>query len=294
MLYGAGAYVLWGLFPLYWPLLEPTGAVEVLSHRIVWSLVVVAVLVGATKRGPAVREVLRDRRRTGRLVVAAVAIAFNWGLYIYGVSSGQVVETALGYFINPLVTVLLGVVVLREKLRPVQWAALALAGVAVVVLSVENGRPPWIALALACSFGTYGLLKKTTAVSPVQGLAIETASLAPVAALFLLVQAGLGHSTALGHGGGHVALLLGTGVVTVIPLLLFGGAAQRVPMTTLGLLQYVTPTMQFLLGVLLFHEPLGLAKLLGFVLVWLALAIFTYDIVAHHRRQVRLRVLQPA
>jgi chloramphenicol-sensitive protein RarD len=282
---GAGAYALWGLFPLYWPLLEPSGSIEVLAHRVVWSLVAVGVLVQVLRRGPEVRQVLRDGRRVARLALAAVLIAVNWGTYIYGVTSEQVVETSLGYFINPLVTVLLGVVVLGERLRPLQWGALGVAGLAVVVLTVETGHPPWLALVLAASFGTYGLLKKTAGVRAVEGLAVETAVLAPVAAVYLLVLGAQGTGTFASAGTGHALLLVSSGIVTVVPLLMFGASAQRVPLFTLGLLQYLTPTMQFLLGVLLRHEPLGLAKLLGFCLVWVALAVFTYDLVRSSRRR---------
>jgi chloramphenicol-sensitive protein RarD len=278
-LLGAGAYAVWGLLPLYWPLLEPSGSLEVLSHRVVWSLLVVGVLVWALHRWPEVRDVLRDRRRVGRLAVAAVLIAVNWGAYIYGVSSEQVVETSLGYFINPLVTVLLGVLVLGERLRPVQWFALGLAALAVVVLTVEAGRPPLLALLLAGTFGLYGLLKKTAGVRAVEGLAVETAVLVPIAAGYLLVLAARGTGTFTSAGTGHLLLVLSAGLVTVVPLLMFGAAAQRVTMTNLGLLQYLAPTMQLLLGVLVRHEPLGMAKLLGFALVWVALAVFTYDLV---------------
>ncbi len=278
-LLGASAYLCWGLFPLYWPLLEPAGAVEVLAHRVVWSVLVCAALLAVTRSWSAVRAV--DRRTLARLALAAVVIAVNWGVFIYGVTSDQVVETSLGYFINPLVTVALGVLVLGEVLRPVQKWALAGAGAAVLLLTLENGRPPWLALVLAASFGTYGLLKKTAGVSPVVGLSVETAVLVPLALGYLVA---IGGGTATTEGPGHAALLVGTGVVTAVPLLLFAGAAARVPLTTLGLLQYVTPTMQFLLGVLLFHEPLPVAKLLGFTLVWVALAVFTYDALSHRRR----------
>ena len=293
-LYGAAAYGLWGLLPLYWPLLEPSGSLEVLAHRVLWSLVFVAVLLAALRKGPAVRAALSDRRQVLRLAVAAVAVAVNWGAYIYGVTSGQVVETSLGYFINPLVTVLLGVFVLGERLRPVQWGALALAGLAVVVLSVEGGRPPYLALLLAFSFGAYGLLKKTARVAPVEGLGIETAVLAPVAAVYLAVLGASGGATFGEHGWGHAVLLALAGLVTAVPLLLFGAAASRVPLTTLGILQYLAPTLQFLLGVTLFDEPMPPVKLAGFVLVWIALAIFTWDVISHHRRQLRLAVPQPA
>ncbi|MDQ3612272.1 MAG: EamA family transporter RarD [Actinomycetota bacterium] len=293
-LYGAGAYLLWGLFPLYWPLLAPAGALEVLAHRILWSLVVVVVLLGVTRRLPQLRAAVRDRRRLAQISLAAVVIAVNWGTYIYGVTNDRVVETSLGYFVNPIVTVLLGVLVLGERLRPVQWVAMGAAFVAVVVLTVENGSPPWIALVLAFSFGTYGLLKKTAGVGAVEGLAIETAVLFPVAAAYVVAIGIAGQGTFTSEGGGHAVLLALAGVVTAVPLLLFGAAASRVPLTTLGVLQYLAPTMQFLLGVTLFDEPLPIAKLLGFVLVWIGLALFTVDLVRHHRRQLRLAVTVPA
>ena len=292
-LYGASAYLLWGLFPLYWPLLAPTGSLEVLAHRVLWSLAVVAVLLAVTGRLSSVRAAVADRRRLLMLTAAAVVIAVNWGTYIYGVTSEQVVETSLGYFVNPIVTVLLGVLVLGERLRPAQWTALGLAFLAVVVLTVENGRPPWIALALAFSFGAYGLLKKTTGVGAVEGLAIETAVLLPVAGVYVAVLGATGAGTFGSEGPGHAALLALSGLVTAVPLLAFGAAASRVPLTTLGLLQYLAPTLQFALGVTLFDEPLPLARLLGFVLVWAGLALFTADLVRHHRRTSRLAVAAP-
>ena len=293
-LYGASAYLLWGLFPLYWPLLAPTGSLEVLAHRVLWSLAVVAVLLAVTGRLSSVRAAGADRRRLLMLTAAAVVIAVNWGTYIYGVTSEQVVETSLGYFVNPIVTVLLGVLVLGERLRPAQWTALGLAFLAVVVLTVENGRPPWIALALAFSFGAYGLLKKTTGVGAVEGLAIETAVLLPVAGVYVAVLGATGAGTFGSEGPGHAALLALSGLVTAVPLLAFGAAASRVPLTTLGLLQYLAPTLQFALGVTLFDEPLPPVRLLGFVLVWAGLALFTADLVRHHRRTSRLAVAAPA
>ncbi len=288
---GAGAYLLWGLFPLYWPLLDPAGAVEVLSHRVLWSLLVVGALLAFTRRAAELREVLHDPRRFGRLSLAAVLIGANWFTYIYGVTHGQVVETSLGYFINPIVTVLLGVVVLKERLRPTQWVAIGAAGLAVLVLTVQNGGPPWIALVLALSFGGYGLLKKTAGVGAVAGLAVETAVLAPLAAGYLAVLGVRGDLVFGSAGAGNALLLMSAGVVTAIPLLLFGAAATRVPLTTLGLLQYVTPTMQFLLAVLVLGEPLPLLRLVGFAMVWAGLLVFTVDVVRH--RQQRLPVLDP-
>lgn len=291
---GAGAYVLWGLFPLYWPLLAPSSSLEVLAHRVLWSLVVVAVLLLVTRRVDGVRAVVADRRRLLMLSTAAVVVAVNWGTYIYGVSSDQVVETSLGYFVNPIVTVLLGVLVLGERLRPAQWVAMSMAFLAVAVLTVEGGRPPWIALVLAFSFGAYGLLKKTAGVGAVEGLAVETAVLFPVAAVFVAFLGVSGAGTFGSQGPGHAVLLALSGVVTAVPLLMFGAAASRIPLTTLGLLQYVAPTIQFVIGTVVLGEPLPPVRLLGFVLVWVGLAMFTLDLVRHHRRQLRLAVTAPA
>ncbi len=289
-LYCAGAYLLWGLFPLYWPLLAPAGAIEVLSHRIVWSLAVVAALLVVGARSTSLRPLLADRRRLALLTAAACVISVNWGCYIWGVTNGRVVETSLGYFINPIVTVLLGVVVLGERLRRAQWAALGMAALAVLVLTVEAGHPPYLALALAFSFGTYALLKKSASVGAVEGLAVETAVLTPVALGYLVLLGAHGSGTFTSQGAGHALLLAGAGVVTAVPLLLFGGAATRVPMTTLGVMQYLAPTIQFLLGITIFDEPLPLPTLLGFALVWAGLVLFTADLVRHRRRTQRAGV----
>jgi len=282
--YGVAAYALWGLFPLFWPLLEPAGPVEVLAHRVLWSLLVVAVLLQVTHGWQAFRDI--DRSQVRRLAIASLLLAANWGLYIYGVNSGQVVETSLGYYINPLVSVALGVVVLGERLRPVQQVAIGFAVVAVTVLTVANGRPPYIALGLAFSFGTYGLLKKQANVGALPSLAVETAVTAPLAAAFLVGLALSGRGTFTGHGLDHSALLACAGVVTAVPLLLFGAAATRVPLTTLGVLQYLAPSLQLVVGIGVRHEPFGTARVVGFVLVWVALVVFTADHVRHRRQAV--------
>src|SRR5680860_24476 len=287
-LLGAAAYSMWGLFPLYWPLLKPAGAVEILAHRIVWSLVATAVLIVVLKRRKNLKVVLTTPRTRAILAIAAVVIAVNWGTYIWGVNNDHVVEASLGYFINPLVTVMMGVLVLGERLRRLQWVAMGLATVAVVGITIEYGRPPWVALVLAFSFGTYGLAKKKANAGAVESLTVETLVLTPIALGYLLWLMGQGTST-FGHAGlGHVALIVGTGVVTAIPLICFGAAATRVSMTTLGMLQYLAPTIQFALGVFLFHEPMPTMRWLGFALVWVALAIFTFETVNHRRRQMRL------
>jgi len=279
-LYGAAAYALWGLFPLFWPLLDPASALEVLAHRVLWSLLVVAALLQAGRTWARVRV-------TGtqflRLSVASVLLAVNWGTYIYGVDSGQVVETSLGYFVNPLVSVGLGVLVLGERLRVAQKLAIGVAALAVVVLSVGSGRPPWLALVLAFSFGFYGLLKKQAGVGAVASLAVETAVLSPLAVAYVVVIGITGASTFSSHGVGHASLLATAGLVTAIPLLAFGAAATRVPLTTLGVLQYLAPTIQLVIGTVLRHEPFGFARMAGFALVWVALVVFTIDLVRQRR-----------
>jgi len=294
--YGVSAYLLWGLFPLYWPLLEPASPAEILAHRIVWSLVFVVVVLAVTRQWAWIRPLLRDRTSLVRLTVAAVLIAGNWVLYIWGVNNEHVVETSLGYFINPIVTVMIGVLVLHERLRPVQWAAIGLGVVAVVVLTVDYGRPPWIALGLAFSFASYGLLKKQVGarVGAVQSLAIETAFLFLPAAGFLVVLAAQGEGQLGPSGLGHGLLLASAGVVTAIPLLFFAAAASRVPLSTLGLLQYLTPVLQLLTGVLLYNEPMPASRLVGFALVWAALLVLSVDGLRHHRRTRRdAVVLEP-
>jgi chloramphenicol-sensitive protein RarD len=288
LLYGVSAYLLWGLFPLYFPLLEPAGAIEILAHRVAWSLATMLVVVVLSRRLPHFRALFRRHRARNLLTVAAVVIAVNWGTYIWGVNNHRVVETSLGYFINPLVTVLMGVLILRERLRRWQWAALGIAFVAVVGLAVEYGHPPWVALTLAFSFGTYGLAKKQAGVDAVESLTFETLVLVPIALGYLIWLGGDGNF--VGHGVGHSLLLASTGVVTAIPLLCFGAAAIRVPMTTLGLLQYLAPLLQFLLGVTVLDEHMSPMRWVGFGLVWVALVIFTVEAGQYRRQQARLAV----
>jgi chloramphenicol-sensitive protein RarD len=281
---------MWGFFPLYWPLLEPSGAVEILAHRIVWSLVAMLVAVVAVRRRSALRATFGDRRTRRLLTVAAALITVNWGTYIWGVNNGHVVETSLGYFINPLVSVMLGVLILGETMRRLQWVAIGIAGVAVLGLAIDYGRPPWVALVLAFSFGTYGLAKKKAGAGAVESLVVETTVMAPVALGYIVFLTVTGASTFGSSGGGHVALMIGTGLITVLPLLCFGAAATRIPLSTLGLMQYLTPTVQFILGLVVFHEPMPATRWIGFAVIWLALAVFTVEALAHRRRQLRLVV----
>jgi chloramphenicol-sensitive protein RarD len=276
-LFGTAAYLCWGLFPLYWHLLRPAGAVEVLAHRIIWSLVFISVVVTVGRRWRGVGALLRTPRTAGLIAVGAVLIAINWGTYIYGVESDRVVETSLGYFINPLVTVLLGVFVLGERLRPVQWGAIAVGTLAVAVLTVDYGHVPYLALVLASSFGLYGLVKKRLSVPAVDGLLLESAALV-VPALVTLALLGVRGVATFGQvSAAHTVLLVLGGLVTAVPLLLFAGAANRMPLSAIGLLQYLAPILQLACGVLVFGEPMPAARLAGFGLVWLALAIFRFD-----------------
>ncbi|MGW8767729.1 EamA family transporter RarD [Streptomyces sp. NPDC055815] len=268
---------MWGLVPLFWPLLKPAGAIEILAHRMVWSLAFVGIALLALRRWAWIPELVRSPRKLGLITLAAAVITVNWGLYIWSVNTGHVVEASLGYFINPLVTIALGVLVLKERLRPAQWAAVGVGFSAVLVLAIGYGRPPWISLTLAFSFALYGLVKKKVNIGGLESLAAETA-VQFLPALGYLVWLGSQGTLAFGHhGAGHTALLAATGIVTAAPLVCFGAAAIRVPLSTLGLLQYLAPTFQFLLGILYFHEAMPAERWAGFSLVWLALTILTWD-----------------
>jgi chloramphenicol-sensitive protein RarD len=292
LIFGAGAYLLWGLFPLYWPLLKPASPLEILAHRMIWSLVFIGAILAVTRGWSRVRLIVADRGKLGRLALAAAVITVNWGVYIWGVNSKHVVETSLGYFINPLLTILLGVFVLHESLRTVQWIAVGIATLAIVVLTVDYGRLPWIALTLACSFATYGFLKKQVNVGAVESLAVEAGVLAIPALITLIVITGRG-DLAFGHAGtGNALLLAGTGAITAIPLLLFGAGMRRLPLTVIGLLQYLAPVLQFAVGVGIRHEPMPTARLVGFSLVWLALIVLTVDGVRNQRNTAAERAAE--
>ncbi|MEC3996337.1 EamA family transporter RarD [Actinacidiphila sp. DG2A-62] len=282
--YGFAAYGMWGLFPLYWPLLEPAGAMEILAHRMVWSLVVVAVALLVVRRWAWLAELVRQPRRLALVALAAALISVNWGMYIWGVNSGHVVESALGYFINPLVTIALGVVVLHERLRPAQWAAVGIGVLAVAVLTVGYGRLPWIALTLAFSFGLYGLVKKKIALGGLESLGAEASVQFVPAFVFLMVLGARGDSTFASHGAGHASLIAVSGLITALPLVCFGMAANRLPLSTIGLAQYLTPVIQFLLGVLHFHEKMPAERWAGFLMVWAALVVLTADALRAARR----------
>jgi chloramphenicol-sensitive protein RarD len=294
VLYAIGAYVMWGFLPAYFLLLHPSGAFEIVAVRIFFSLVFCALLITVTRAWPAFVAIVRQPRLLFTMGLAGVLIYVNWQTYVIGATSGHVVETALGYFINPIVTILLGVVLLKERLRIVQWVALGISVVAVGVLTVGFGSVPWIALILAFSFGLYGFVKKRVggSVDAVSGLTLETLWLLPVAA----VQAGIIATTgglAFGSAGvPHTVLMVGAGVITAVPLLLFASAAKRLPLVYMGFIQYVAPILQFLFGVVVMHEPMPLERWLGFGLVWLALIVLTIDMI-RTTRTGRMPVAEP-
>jgi chloramphenicol-sensitive protein RarD len=282
ILHGVAAYVMWGAFALYWGFLRHVPTAQVMGHRIVWSCVVLLAMVGRAGR---LRELAAVPRRTMAVYsVAAILIVINWTLYVWAVTSGFVVESSLGYFITPLVSVMLGVVVLRESLRPAQWLAVALAAAGVLQVTRAYGQPPWVAFGLAASFGTYGLVKKRAPLPPQEGLLLETAVLALPAALYLLAVEGRGGGVFLHVSATTDLLLVATGVLTVLPLLLFASAVRQVPLSVIGILQYIAPTMQFLLGVFVFREPFSADQFGGFALVWIALLVFGTDGVLSRRR----------
>lgn len=284
LLFGFAAYLVWGAFPLYFPLLEPANAIEILAQRMIWTLVVMVIVVTRLRLWAGVRVILRDFGQMRLLTIAAVAISINWGVYIWAVNSGHVIEASLGYFINPLATILVGVAVLGERLRRAQWVAVGIATGAIIVIAVDYGRLPWIALTLATSFTIYGLMKKKTTASAVESLTVETTVLALPAVTTLIVLASTAQLTFGHHGPGQAALLAGAGLITAIPLLLFAGAARRLPLSTIGLIQYLTPVLQFLLGYLVDHEQMSPSRWAGFGLVWVALVILTADGLRLQRR----------
>ncbi|CAA9301770.1 MAG: Uncharacterized inner membrane protein RarD [uncultured Friedmanniella sp.] len=274
IVYGLGAYGLWGAVPLFWPLVDRAGSLELLAHRVVWSLVISAVLALVLLDRGWFRR-LASRRALLMLALAAAVVSVNWGVYIWAVNHGHVVETSLGYYINPILSILVGVLLLGERLAALQWVSVGLAALAVVVLTVEHGRLPWISLVLAASFATYGLMKKQVNGGAVETLTVESALLTPLALGYLIYLQVQGAATFGTLGWAHSLLLTATGVVTAVPLLFFAAASTRLPLSTLGLLQYLAPTLQFVLGVLYFGEQMSTWRWVGFGLVWLALMVMS-------------------
>ena len=287
--YAIGAYLTWGVFPIYWKWLETVPAIQIISHRIIWSFVLLAIVVFVTRQWKAFRSAALRPRVVLIYLASGILLSINWFTYVWAVNAGFVVETSLGYFINPLLSVLLGVFFLQEKLRPWQWAPIGLAAVGVTYVAISYGQFPWIALTLASSFGIYGLIKKAAPLGSLYGLTLETGLLFLPAVGFLIVMEMRGGGAFLRSGPVPDLLMVGAGVVTTIPLLMFASAAQRIPLSTVGVLQYITPTMQFLLGVLLYREPFNQSHLIGFCIVWVALIFFWLEgFLASRKRRLQV------
>jgi len=274
ILNGLGAYVLWGFFPIYWKWLHQVPALQVIGHRIGWSFILLIILILITRQWQAFRTAALTSKTIAIYFVAAILLSVNWLVYVWGVNAGFIVETSLGYFINPLLSMLLGMIFFRERLRLVQWIPVGLAAAGVIYLTVAYGRLPWIALSLAFSFGFYGLVKKLAPLGSLYGLTLETALVFPIALAYLAFVNFTGTGSFLHEGPLTDLLLIGTGIVTSIPLLMFASAARQIPLTMIGILQFIAPTLQFLIGVFLYHELFDRSRLIGFGLVWLALIIF--------------------
>jgi len=283
--YAIGAYVTWGLFPIYWKWLDQIDAVQLVSHRILWSFVILFIFILLMRQWQAFRAAALAPRVLRIYAIAALLIGVNWLTYVWAVNAGFIVETSLGYFINPLLSVLLGVVFLHERLRPWQWLPIGLAATGVLYLTLVHGSLPWIALTLAFSFGTYGLVKKTAPLGSVYGLMVETGILLVPAVLYLIYSETVGQGALLHSGTMTDGLLIGAGVVTTIPLLMFASATRRIPLSLVGILQYITPTLQFLLGVLIYKEPFESDQLVGYGIVWAALILFAAEQFIAHRVQ---------
>jgi chloramphenicol-sensitive protein RarD len=295
LVFAIASYVLWGFLPLYFVALAPAGPFEIVGWRISLSLVFCLLLITVTRSWPRLIALARTPRVLFAMGLAGVVIYVNWQVYVLASVSGHVVEASLGYFINPIVTVLLGVFVLRERLRPAQWAAVGISAAAVLVIAIGYGAFPWIALVLAFSFGFYGLIKKRVGgrVDAISGLTLETAWLTPVAIVQLIVVGSVSGLELGQNGALHTALLLAAGAVTAIPLLFFAGGARRLPLVVMGLTQYFAPVLQLIVGVVLLHEPMPIERWIGFALVWVALVVLTTDSVVASRRGVR-RLSPPA
>ena len=282
LLFGVSAYTLWGLFPIYWPLLKPANPLEIVSHRAVWTLVFCFIILALTKTLKSTLSLLKRPKIVAGLFLGSILISINWIIYIYAANNEHVVEASLGYYINPIVVIATGVIVLKEKMRPLQWLAVGIATLGVAVLTIDYGRLPWIALGLALSWGSYGLVKKQLGLGALEGLSIETllSSGFYLAYLIWLGNKGEGHFT---YSLTLTLLLIGGGAVTAIPLLLFNGSTNRLPLTLIGLLQYITPTIQFCIGVWYYNEDMSTARWVGFLIIWVALMSLAIDLVKSSR-----------
>lgn len=286
VVYAFSAFVIWGLFPIYFKALHSISAMEMLAHRMAWSMVFLLVVMTIRHQWRWLAPVLSNRRQLARFTASAVLLSSNWLIYIWAVNDGRIVEASLGYFINPLVNVLFGMAFLHERLRRVQWIAVILAAAGVLWLTWVNGQPPWISLALALTFGGYGLLRKTAHLGALEGLTLETMLLCPLAAAYLAIAGTHGASGFADASFGVKVLLIAAGPITAIPLLLFAAGARRIPLSMLGLIQYITPTLQLLIGVVIYQEAFGHDRLIGYGAIWAALAVYSLES-AWRARQLR-------
>ncbi len=282
--YGLGAYITWGLIPIYWPLLQPASSLEILSHRVVWSLLTLFIIISFLKQWTAVFDVVKIKKTAWILLLASIFISINWGVFIWAVSHDRVVDTALGYFMNPLVSVALGLIIFKEKLRKFQWVAVIIAFFAVLYLTFAAGSFPWISLSLAFSFGFYGLVKKVANIPSLTSLTVETTFVAPFFIGFLIWLYSRGELSFVQDGISHALWLASSGLATIIPLLFFGAAVIRLPLSVTGLLQYIAPILQFLVGLFIFNEIVSPAKWIGFVGIWIALSFFSVDAWRYSRK----------
>jgi len=282
LVYGLGAYVLWGLFPLYWPLLKPATSTEIVSHRAVWTMVFCFIILAITKSLKTTLATFKRPKVAAKLFTASILVSINWLIYIWATNNGHVVEASLGYYINPLIAIAFGIILLKERMRLMQWVSVSIATIGVLVLTIDYGRLPWIAFGVALSWGTYGLIKKQLNLGAVEGLAIETL-IAFIPYCVYLVFLGSNGEGQFGQGVPLTILLISAGAVTAIPLLLFNASTTRLPLTTIGLLQYITPTLTFIIGVWVNHEVMSTARWIGFVIIWIALFVLAYDLVRSGR-----------
>lgn len=293
VIYGFTAYIIWGIVPIYWPLLQPAGAVEILAHRVIWSLFVLLAFLAVKKRIKNALQIFKDPSKLALLTVASIFIAVNWGIFIWASVSGRILDSSLGYYINPLFSIGLGVLLLKEKLRNLQWLAIGIATVAIFYLSLTLGAPPYVALSLASTFSIYGYLKKRANVDAIDSLTIETLILLPLAIGYLIYLSIIGQNSFGTNGVDHAIWLASAGIITAVPLALFGAAAIRIPLSTLGFIQYVGPTLQFVIGLYLFNEPMPRDRFIGFALTWLAIAIISFDALRNRTKVTKEYVTDP-
>ncbi len=282
LVYGLGAYVLWGLFPLYWPLLKPATSTEIVSHRAVWTMVFCFIILAITKSLKSTLATFKRPKVAAKLFIASILVSINWLIYIWATNNGHVVEASLGYYINPLIEIAFGILLLKERMRRLQWVSVSIATIGVLVLTIDYGHLPWVAFGVALSWGTYGLIKKQLNLGAVEGLAIETLIAFIPYCTYLIILGSQGEGQ-FGQGVSITILLISAGAVTAIPLLMFNASTTRLPLTTIGLLQYITPTLTFIIGVWVNHEVMSTARWIGFFIIWIALFVLAYDLVRSGR-----------